>query len=141
MIRQTHKRFAAIALAMMIPSVALAAQPITGRWITADNTAIVAIADCGGKMCGKIAKLLKMPPKGPPVDALNPDPRLRTRPLAGLPILIALAPSGDTWTGTIYDPKKGKTYKAIVARDPNGTLKVKGCAGVFCQTMVWKPAG
>ncbi len=141
MIRPTHKRFAAIALASMTPSVAMAARPITGRWITADNTAIVAIADCGGKMCGKIAKLLKAPPKGPPVDALNPDPKMRSRPLTGLPILTDLTPNGDTWAGTIYDPKKGKTYKAIVARDPSGALKVKGCAGVFCQTMVWKAAG
>jgi uncharacterized protein (DUF2147 family) len=141
MIRQTHKRFAAIALAMMIPSVAQAAQPITGRWITNDNSAVIAIADCGGKMCGTIAKLLKAPPKGPPVDALNPNPTLRTRSLTGLPILTDLTPTGNTWTGRVYDPKKGKTYKAVVARDPSGVLKVKGCVGAFCQTQTWKPAG
>jgi uncharacterized protein (DUF2147 family) len=142
MIRQTHKRFAAIALATMIPSVAMAAQPITGRWTTADNTAVIVIASCGTKLCGKISKLLKVPPKGPPVDSLNPNPSLRTRPLAGLPILTDLVPSGDGWTGTVYDPKKGKTYRAFVTRDPSGALKVKGCIGnsPFCQTMLWQPA-
>src|ERR1700748_542586 len=59
-----------------------AAQPITGRWLTADGGAVVAIGDCGGSVCGRVARVIKGPPAGKPwVDSLNPDPKLKTRPL------------------------------------------------------------
>ena len=128
---------AGLVLALAFP--AFAAQPIVGRWSTADGGAVVAIGPCGATLCGRIAKLIKGPPSGPPVDALNPDPKLRTRPLVGLAILIGLTPDGDGWKGQIYDPKSGKTYRATVARD-GARLKVQGCVAVFCQTMMWTAA-
>lgn len=131
-----------VALAIMSAAgPALAGQPITGRWLTADGGAVVAIGDCGGNVCGRVAKVIKGPPAGKPwVDALNPDPRLKSRPLVGMPILTEMAASGDGWKGKIYDPKTGKTYRAVVARD-GANLKVQGCIAIFCQTMVWTRAG
>ncbi|QDZ06587.1 DUF2147 domain-containing protein [Sphingomonas panacisoli] len=125
---------AGLALVFALP--ALAAQPIAGRWWTADRGALVAIGPCGAALCGRIVKLVKGPPSGPPVDALNPDPKLRSRPLVGLAILLDLKPDGDGWKGRIYDPKTGKTYRAAVTRD-GANLKVQGCVAVFCQTMTW----
>ena len=90
---------------------------------------------------GRVAKVIKGPPAGKPwVDALNPDPRLKSRPLVGMPILTEMAASGDGWKGKIFDPKTGKTYRAVVARD-GANLKVQGCIAIFCQTMVWTRAG
>lgn len=129
---------ACLALAVTLP--VLAAQPIAVRWLTTDGGAVVAIGPCGATLCGRIAKVIKGPPSGPPVDALNPDPKLKTRPLVGLAILTGLTPDGDGWTGQIYDPKTGKTYRAVVARD-GGKLKVQGCVALFCRTMMWTPAG
>lgn len=128
---------AGLALTVALP--AFAAQPIAGRWLTADGGAVVAIGPCGAALCGRIAKLIKGPPSGPPVDARNPDPKLRARPLVGLIILTGLTLDGDAWKGQIYDPKTGKTYRAIVTRD-GGKLKVQGCVAVFCQTMTWTVA-
>lgn len=128
---------AGLVLAFTLP--AFAAQPIAGRWLTAEGGAVVAVGPCGAAMCGRIVKLIKGPPSGPPVDARNPDPKMRTRPLVGLAILTDLKPAGDGWKGQIYDPKSGKTYRAAVMRD-GGTLKVQGCVAVFCQTMTWKAA-
>ena len=120
---------------------AFAGQPITGRWLTVDGGAVVAIGNCGGSVCGRIAKVIKGPPTPPPwTDTQNPDAALKKRPLIGLPILTGLTLSGDSWKGSIYDPKTGKTYRAVVARD-GANLKVQGCIAIFCQTMVWKPAG
>lgn len=132
--------FVALAIASTASPV-FAGQPIAGRWLTADGGAVVAIGDCGGNVCGRVAKVIKGPPAGKPwVDALNPDPRLKSRPLVGMPILTEMAVSGDGWKGKIYDPKIGKTYRAVVARDgPN--LKVQGCIAIFCQTMIWTRAG
>jgi uncharacterized protein (DUF2147 family) len=129
---------AGLALALGLP--AFAAQPIAGRWLTADGGAVIAIGPCGTALCGRIVKLINGPPSGPPVDARNPSPALRTRPLVGLAILTGLTPDGgDGWKGQIYDPKSGKTYRAFVARD-GAKLKVQGCVAVFCQTMMWTAA-
>ncbi len=117
----------------------LAATPIAGRWITEEKTAIVTVGPCGAAICGRLTTLLKQPPSGPPVDSNNPDPKLRQRPLEGLVILSGFTDKGDDWRGRIYDPRSGKTYKSILKRDADGTLKVQGCIAFFCRTQRWSP--
>ncbi len=119
---------------------ALAAAPITGNWITENGKALVEIAPCGKVLCGKITRVLKPTPGKPQTDANNPDARLRNRPIVGLPILTGFTADGAEWKGAIYDPEKGKTYRSVVQRNADGTLKVKGCIAFFCQAQVWKPA-
>lgn len=116
-----------------------AATPIAGRWMTEEKTAIVTVGPCGSNVCGRLTTLLKQPPSGPPVDSNNPDPALRRRPLEGLVILAGFADKGDDWRGKIYDPKSGKTYKSILKRESDGTLKVQGCIAFFCRTQRWTP--
>lgn len=116
-----------------------AATPIAGRWMTEEKTAIVTVGPCGSSVCGRLTTLLKQPPSGPPVDSNNPDPALRRRPLEGLVILSGFADKGDDWRGKIYDPKSGKTYKSILKRESDGTLKVQGCIAFFCRTQRWTP--
>jgi uncharacterized protein (DUF2147 family) len=101
-----------------------AAAPITGKWYTDGKDSIIEIAPCGTAMCGRVAKILKPRPGGPAVDANNPDPALRTRPILGLPILSA-----------------GKVYRSTVALLKTGDLRVKGCWGPFCRTVMFTPAG
>jgi uncharacterized protein (DUF2147 family) len=119
---------------------AFAAQPIAGRWLTEDGTAIVDIGNCGKVLCGKVVKLLAGPPKGPPVDSKNPDPQLRNRPLQGLVVLQGFTDQGADWRGRIYSPKEGKTYKSIVGRESDGRLKVQGCILFVCKTQHWRQA-
>ena len=118
---------------------AAAAEPVTGRWLTVDGQAIVTIGTCGQTVCGKITKVLKPRPGGPAVDANNPDPALRHRPIEGIQFLTGFTPSGSSWNGRIYSPEEGKTYKSVLTRDGN-TLKVKGCILFFCKTQVWTRA-
>ena len=132
-------RSAAAGLSLLIAGAASAAVPINGRWITDDGSAIVTVAPCGGQTCGRITTVLKEAPGAPKVDAGNPDPALRTRPIVGLPILTSFVDKGDDWRGRIYDPRNGKTYKSIVRRNADGTLKVQGCIAFFCQTQTWRP--
>ncbi|HEX4695477.1 DUF2147 domain-containing protein [Sphingomonas sp.] len=126
-------------LSLAALTAAAPATTIAGRWLTPDGSAVIAIAPCGPSLCGHIARVIKGPPSGPAVDSNNPDPKLRTRPLVGVPILTALVPDGDSWTGRVYDPKGGRTYRAIVARD-GAKLKVQGCIAFICKTMLWTPA-
>ncbi|WP_233150873.1 DUF2147 domain-containing protein [Sphingomonas mollis] len=131
---------ATMVAALTMVSAADAATPIAGRWLTEEASAIVTIAPCGAATCGRITKLIKGPPSGPPLDRNNPDARLRDRPIEGLVILTEFKDGGDDWRGRIYDPKSGKTYKSILKREADGGLKVQGCIAFFCRTQRWTAA-
>lgn len=126
--------------ALTLAGAAHAAQPIAGRWLTEDGAAIVQVGPCGTSTCGRIVAVVKARPGAPTTDVNNPDEKLRNRPMVGLPILSGFTQSGDEWRGRIYDPRNGKSYKSIVTRGQNDTLRVKGCIAFICQTQVWKAA-
>lgn len=121
---------------MILIAAVLAAAPVTGRWLTVDGKAVVEIAACGPALCGRIMRVLKPRPGGPAVDANNPDPALRSRPIAGLAILSSFTVDGDRWRGRIYDPESGRSYRSELSRQ-GATLRVKGCIGPFCRTQLW----
>lgn len=127
-------------LALLLAAPAQAATPIAGRWLTEEGNAVVTIAPCGPATCGRITRLIKGPPSGPPVDRNNPDKALRGRPLEGLAVLTGFTDAGEDWRGRIYDPKSGRTYRSVVRREPDGSLKVQGCVAFFCRTQRWTRA-
>ena len=130
----------ALGLAAMA-SPALANGPITGRWVTGEKDAVVAIAKCGKTLCGRIERFLVMPVGGADQrDVNNADPDKRSRKLVGTAILYGLTEDAGVWRGQVYDPKSGRTYTSEVRRKDGGTLEVKGCFGPLCQTQVWKKA-
>lgn len=131
-------RASVAAFALTLAGAAHATQPIAGRWLTEDGAAIVQVGPCGTSTCGRIAAVVKARPGAPTTDVNNPDAKLRSRPMVGLPILSGFTQSGDEWRGRIYDPRNGKSYKSIVTRGENDTLRVKGCIAFICQTQVWK---
>lgn len=138
---QTASRFA-LALVVLAGTAApsWAATPIAGRYLTADSAGIVQVAPCGRATCGRLVQILKAKPGAPKVDLNNRDPSLRTRPIQGIAILSGFTDHGGDWRGTIYDPRNGRSYKSIVSRNPDGSLKVQGCIAFFCQTQRWTPA-
>ena len=130
----------AAGLALAVP--ASAAEPVAGRWFTAERDAVILIGPCGKALCGTIERFLVSPPQGNEQrDVNNPDPAKRQRRLLGIPILSSFAADGQVWRGQIYDPKSGKTYRSVIRRKGADVLEVKGCIGPFCQTQVWKKAG
>ena len=125
-----------MALALLAPSPAMAADPIFGRWRTDDGAAIVRIAPCDGKLCGAIARVLDR--KAPPNDINNPDRRQRTRPLAGVLVLRDFVHSGAEWKGgRAYDPKTGNSYTSELMVQQDGRLKVTGCILFLCRSRLW----
>lgn len=124
----------------LLATPALAATPIHGRYVTEDGAGIVTVAPCGSSVCGRLTTILRKRPDAAETDVNNSDPALRSRPILGIPILSGFSDQGKDWRGKIYDPRNGKTYKSIVARNPNGSLNVKGCIAFFCQSQVWQPA-
>ena len=120
---------------------ALAADPVEGEWLTQGGTAKVRIAPCvsaPAKMCGTVSWL--RPADAKATDANNPDPKLKSRPIMGLPMIRDFKPAAaGRWTGgKIYDPNTGKTYDSKISVSPNGALKVEGCVLVVCQAQTWR---
>ena len=134
------KRLLPLAILALAAAPAHAAQPIAGRYLTEDGAALVEVAPCGGAVCGRIARVLKARAGAAATDVNNTDAALRTRPIVGLPILTGFTDKGKDWRGSIYDPRNGKTYKSIVSRNGDGTLKVQGCIAFICRTQTWRPA-
>lgn len=126
-----------ILIAAMLAAPTLAAEPVTGSWITDARDGVIEIAPCGAKLCGRLTKLL-VAPGGPATDRNNPDPALRDRPLVGLAVLTGFVADGEAWRGTGYDPKAGKSYATTLQRTGPNTLKVKGCVlGFLCRSAMW----
>ena len=125
-----------IAAAALIGVAAGGPAPVVGHWLTVDGKAMVEVGPCGQAICGRITKVLKPRPGGPAVDANNPDPAQRSRPIVGLVILSGFTAAGDRWKGRVYDPESGRTYRSELIR-AGTTLKVKGCIGPFCRTQDW----
>ncbi len=127
--------------ALLCATPLLAAQPIEGRWITAERDAVITIGECGSSTCGRITKFLVAPPQGlDQRDVNNADAKLRQRKLLGMPVLTGFSEDAELWRGQIYDPKSGKTYRSVIRRKDANRLEVKGCIGPFCQTQVWTRA-
>ena len=131
------------AIASLVALAAAAGAPsgIEGYWVTADGAALVQIAPCGPRLCGTIRRVLRRGPNVPVSDVHNPQASLRTRPLVGLQVLTAFTRSGSQWVdGRAYDPKSGRSYKARLTSNPDGTLTVTGCLLFICQSQSWRRA-
>jgi uncharacterized protein (DUF2147 family) len=112
--------------------------PIEGDWLTADRTAIVRVGSCGAHLCGAVARVLARGPNVPHTDVHNPDPALRSRPLVGLPVLTGFSRDGAEWTGgRAYDAKTGRSYKARLTPNADGSLTVTGCILFLCKSQRW----
>ncbi|MES1971413.1 MAG: DUF2147 domain-containing protein [Pseudomonadota bacterium] len=129
----------AILFALLLPATAQAADRITGDWISQDGKGVVTIAPCGQAMCGHLTRILPKAKDDPTTDVHNRNPALRSRPLVGLQILFDFKPDDKEWHGTIYYPLEGRTYRAYISRNPDNSLKVRGCWYFICRTIKWTP--
>ncbi|HUQ34812.1 MAG TPA: DUF2147 domain-containing protein [Aestuariivirga sp.] len=124
---------------MVLSGLALAEGGASGVWRLDSGKVTVRIAPCGASLCGAIVGLAKPLNKQgqPKVDRKNPSKSLRNRPLMGLTILANMKPAGENkWQGTIYNADDGRTYSSYMDLSGNN-MKVKGCIGPFCKTMVF----
>ena len=132
-------------LIVLLCAVSMQAQQVTifGQWKTIDDEtgkamSIIEIYKKDGKVFGKI------------IDILNPANRDKTciyckgeeynKPLIGLDIIKNLEKDDDEYEGgTIFDPEKGKEYKAKlwVDEDNGDILNVRGYISFLFRTQQW----
>jgi uncharacterized protein (DUF2147 family) len=117
-----------------------------GRWKTIDDItgkakSVVLIWEQGGKLFGRIQKLVDPDPKDPNPTCDGCAGAQKGKPVVGLQILWNLQKNGDGWSGgTILDPATGKTYKCLLSVEDGGTkLKVRGFIGLSLlgRTQYW----
>lgn len=117
-----------------------------GRWKTIDDLtgkakSVVLIWEQGGKLFGRIQKLVDPDPKDPNPTCDGCAGAQKGKPVVGLQILWDLQKNGDGWSGgTILDPATGKTYKCLLSVQDGGTkLKVRGFIGLSLlgRTQYW----
>jgi uncharacterized protein (DUF2147 family) len=128
---------AALALLAPLPGEAAAAS-VEGLWLTDDGKAVIRIAPCGQRICGRIARVLDTRPNVPKTDVNNPDPSRRGQPILGLQVLSGFRGGPAQWTGgQAYDPKSGRGYKASLRLNADGSLRVTGCVLFVCRSKRW----
>lgn len=126
---------ALMAMSFVSTSAVSDADRVVGVWMESTGKAKVKIYKIGKKYFGKIV-WLKEPidpdTKKPKVDKNNPNEKLQGVPLKGLKIFKDFVYSGDgLWNkGTIYDSRKGKTYKCNINMKDINTLDIRGYIGI-----------
>ncbi|MDR7037217.1 uncharacterized protein (DUF2147 family) [Methylobacterium sp. BE186] len=115
----------------------------SGTWLTEDGRAKIRLDRCGpaqANVCGKVV-WLKVPNTDagtPRTDLKNPDPKKRTRPIIGLPLIDGLKPDEAKFSGEIYNADEGKTYQVSLERESGSELSVTGCLlKVLCGSQTW----
>jgi len=141
--RECAGRLAALIVALVAAHGAYGGESLDGYWMDSDGEVILNIGPCGDARCGKVAWLRKPHgPDGAPLrDYRNPDARLQTRFVCGLPVVIGFRKQADgTWgNGTVYVPDNGMTFSGYAeVLNPN-QVKVSGYVLVplFGSSEVW----
>jgi uncharacterized protein (DUF2147 family) len=142
----------AVAAGALLVSPARAAD-VYGVWLTQSKAAHVEVYRCPdasrGPVCGRVVRLLD--PKGADgkpvkpenaVDHRNPDPGLRRRKVLQMVFLYDFKPTTTANSfeeGAIYSAEDGKTYKANLSLQADGTLRLRGYVGapILGKTQIW----
>ncbi|MEX1179331.1 MAG: DUF2147 domain-containing protein [Cucumibacter sp.] len=128
-------RFCLALLAATLAAIAPArAFEPAGLWLT-ELQAEIMISPCFQGYCGIVAK----PVKPGLFDINNPDPRLRGRPIEGMPMIwLTEASSSQVWEAQLYNPIDGKMYAGEVRMRDARTIYLRGCVFfVFCKAETW----
>jgi uncharacterized protein (DUF2147 family) len=137
---------ASIAVLLAVGSVVPAhSADAIGTWYTSDKESQVRIVNCGGALCGNLVWLKEPndPATGrPKTDKNNADASKQSRPLLGVPIVLAMKPSGTgQWSGEVYNASDGKTYTGSFTLTGPNTADLKGCVlGFLCKSQTWTRA-
>ena len=134
---------AALLLSGLGAAQAVPVQDPSGTWLTGDGRAKIRIDRCGpgaAQVCGKVVwlKVATTETGAPRTDIKNPDPKKRTRPVLGLPLLEGLRPDDAKFSGDIYNIEEGKIYQVSLERESSSELSVSGCLlKVLCGSQTW----
>lgn len=124
------------ALGLVLLALPVQAQPAdpSGTYLSESGDTRVRIAKCGAAYCGTIISV-----QGEAKDVNNPDPKLKGRNLVGVQMISNIQPSGDGFTGQLYNYKDGKTYSGKMSFAGGKAMQLSGCVlgGLICRSQTW----
>jgi uncharacterized protein (DUF2147 family) len=105
----------------------------SGTYLSESGETQVRIAKCGQAYCGTIVSI-----QGDAKDVNNPETSLRGRSLVGVQMISDLRPSGNGFTGQLYNYKDGKTYTGKMSF-AGKSMQLSGCVlgGLICRSQTW----
>ena len=126
----------------MFGASASASASVEGLWRTSVDRAEVRIEGCGTKICGRLVTSDRLKAFPDQRDVHNHDRALRSRRLAGAPIVQGFSGGPTRFTGgTVYDPAGGGTYSGRIVLTGPDTLKLTGCiVAPLCRSQTWTRA-
>jgi uncharacterized protein (DUF2147 family) len=103
---------------------------IEGLWKNPIGSAIIAVAPCGGSLCGKV---VWASPRGQREVAST------TRHIVGTTVLTGVKRKGNAWAGKLFIPDDNIHVSARLQLLNARELKLTGCAmaGLFCRSQIW----
>lgn len=117
----------------------LSADPIAGKWMKSTGDVMIDVKVENGNLSGTL--LYWKSETGRTVDSNNPDKRLRTRPLKGIPVLWGVVKKGNKWEGgQIYNASDGKSYRVKLTPVSKDEIELRAYVGakLFGKTTKWK---
>jgi uncharacterized protein (DUF2147 family) len=143
----------AIAVSLLLGSgiVLAATNTPVGTWKQIDDVSgkaksIIEITDNGGKLQGKVTKVMNLSPEEIAKGGEHPTCKLcdgerKDQPIEGMVIMYDVSKDGTIWDGgKIVDPKTGKVYKVKLTLDGDGQkLDVHGYIGfsLLGRSQIW----
>ena len=130
-------------IAMLISSNLFAESDLFGYWLTPGS--IVLIEKCDKHLCAKIETIFVEEDRDPKsiLDDNNKNKSLRSRTIVGINVLsgflIKDSKQREFKDGRIYDPRRGREFKANIYLKEDGKLKVEGCLAFICDDEEWLP--
>lgn len=125
----------------LFPAAALADE-LAGRWVTGDGRAVIELIPEARGLRAVLLAVVPPPqddPDRPLIDSNNPDPSLRQRSLANLELGRLEPAGGGRWSGRLYDPESGDTFRVRATRLRPGVIELRGYVGIpaFGRTVYW----
>lgn len=114
-------------LILTMPARATTANDLAGDWATPGLGGVVRLSACSNdreRLCGWLIWAW--------------DPSRLQRGAIGAEMLRNFSWRGNSWTGgEVFNPEDGRTYSGSIRPDGD-LLRLRGCAGPFCQTQIWR---
>lgn len=134
-------RIAMIAALAAVPMWAQSNSAV-GLWQSTDpaKTVFIRITEEGGKLKGKVEKLVKGGKEDTTGTCTKCTGDLKDKPLVGLPLIWDMTKEGgEKWGGgKILEPDSGKVYKCTIEPIEGGKkLNVRGSIAFLGKTQTW----
>ena len=115
---------------------------MVGYWLTSQS--IVQVKECDQNLCAIIEVIFvdEGTAQESILDNNNREKSLRKRSLVGVNLIsdfVYKEGAHKLSGGKIYDPGRGRTFRANIYLLQNGNLKVEGCLLRMCGHEEWKP--